>query len=183
MFDRIGVLEKDNMRLRWMLCIERERVDSLRRHMSNTQEEMMPTTTRSGMTLVAIKEMIERRVMEALEAYEANKNRGATMESMDEHKDDNGDDNGNGNGDGGGNGNRNGLGRENGNGNPNMNVGGLMPIACECTYRDFLKCQPLIFKGTEGAVGLTRWFEKMDIVFHISNCQQKYQVKYALCTL
>ncbi|GJY52174.1 hypothetical protein Tco_0443021 [Tanacetum coccineum] len=30
-----------------------------------------------------------------------------------------------------------------------------MPIARECTYSDFLKCQPLSFKGTEGVVGLT----------------------------
>nr|GFA72577.1 hypothetical protein [Tanacetum cinerariifolium] len=29
------------------------------------------------------------------------------------------------------------------------------PIARECTYSDFLKCQPLNFKGTEGFVGLT----------------------------
>ncbi|GJR49890.1 putative reverse transcriptase domain-containing protein [Tanacetum coccineum] len=35
---------------------------------------------------------------------------------------------------------------------------------------DFVKCQPLNFKGIEGVVGLTRWFEKMEIVFHISNC-------------
>ncbi|GKA67977.1 reverse transcriptase domain-containing protein [Tanacetum coccineum] len=27
----------------------------------------------------------------------------------------------------------------------------------ECTYSDFLKCQPLNFKGTEGVVGLTQW--------------------------
>ncbi|GJU94979.1 hypothetical protein Tco_1319735 [Tanacetum coccineum] len=27
----------------------------------------------------------------------------------------------------------------------------------ECTYTDFLKCQPLNFKGTEGVVGLTQW--------------------------
>ncbi|GJU12543.1 hypothetical protein Tco_1134939 [Tanacetum coccineum] len=27
--------------------------------------------------------------------------------------------------------------------------------ACECTYSDFLKCQPLNFKGTEGVVSLT----------------------------
>ncbi|GJT08940.1 putative reverse transcriptase domain-containing protein [Tanacetum coccineum] len=27
----------------------------------------------------------------------------------------------------------------------------------ECTYPDFLKCQPLNFKGTEGVVGLTQW--------------------------
>ncbi|GKE63876.1 hypothetical protein Tco_1514243 [Tanacetum coccineum] len=29
---------------------------------------------------------------------------------------------------------------------------------------------------------LTRWFEKMEMVFHISNCPEKYQVKYATCT-
>ncbi|GKB14893.1 putative reverse transcriptase domain-containing protein [Tanacetum coccineum] len=46
-----------------------------------------------------------------------------------------------------------------------------------------MKCQPLNFKGTEGVVGLTRWFEKMEIVFHISNCSEVYQVKYATCTL
>nr|GEW00719.1 hypothetical protein [Tanacetum cinerariifolium] len=32
-----------------------------------------------------------------------------------------------------------------------------MTTTCECTYSDFLKCQPLIFKGTEGVVGLTKW--------------------------
>ncbi|GJY09811.1 hypothetical protein Tco_0377996 [Tanacetum coccineum] len=30
---------------------------------------------------------------------------------------------------------------------------------------------------------LTRWFEKMETMFHISNCLEKYQVKYATCTL
>ncbi|GJZ43079.1 reverse transcriptase domain-containing protein [Tanacetum coccineum] len=29
----------------------------------------------------------------------------------------------------------------------------------------------------EGVVGLIRWFEKMETVFHISNCPEKYQVK------
>nr|GEU76776.1 reverse transcriptase domain-containing protein [Tanacetum cinerariifolium] len=42
---------------------------------------------------------------------------------------------------------------------------------------------PLNFNGTEGVVGLTRWFEKMETVFHISNCREKYKVKYATCTL
>ncbi|GKE41433.1 putative reverse transcriptase domain-containing protein [Tanacetum coccineum] len=37
--------------------------------------------------------------------------------------------------------------------------------------------------GTKGVVGLTRWFEKMETVFNISNCPSKYQVKYATCTL
>ncbi|GKD05259.1 reverse transcriptase domain-containing protein [Tanacetum coccineum] len=34
--------------------------------------------------------------------------------------------------------------------------------ARECTYSDFLKFQPLNFKGTERVVGLTQWFEKME---------------------
>ncbi|GJW19304.1 putative reverse transcriptase domain-containing protein [Tanacetum coccineum] len=53
----------------------------------------------------------------------------------------------------------------------------------ECTYTDFLKCQPLNFKGTEGVVGLTQWLEKMESVFHISNCTVACQVKFATCTL
>nr|GFD57256.1 hypothetical protein [Tanacetum cinerariifolium] len=40
----------------------------------------------------------------------------------------------------------------------------------ECTYTDFLKCQPMNFKGTEGVVSLTQWLEKMEFVFHISKC-------------
>ncbi|GJY54241.1 hypothetical protein Tco_0445905 [Tanacetum coccineum] len=55
--------------------------------------------------------------------------------------------------------------------------------ARECTYHDFVKCQPLNFKGTKGVVGLTHWFEKMETMFHISNCPPRYQVKYASCTL
>ncbi|GKC79153.1 hypothetical protein Tco_1129927 [Tanacetum coccineum] len=39
-----------------------------------------------------------------------------------------------------------------------------------CFYADFMKCQPLNFKGTEGVVGLTRWIEKMESVFNISGC-------------
>ncbi|GJU50671.1 putative reverse transcriptase domain-containing protein [Tanacetum coccineum] len=39
-----------------------------------------------------------------------------------------------------------------------------------CSYTDFMKCQPLNFKGTEGVVGMSRWFEKMKSVFHISGC-------------
>ncbi|GJT91810.1 putative reverse transcriptase domain-containing protein [Tanacetum coccineum] len=150
------VLERDNMRLRGMLCVERDSIDNLRGHMSYTQEELRQI--RSG----------------------------------DEHEGDNGDDhvninrgvngNGGGNGNGNRNGNGNGMGGGNRDGNPNMNAGGLMLVARECTYQDFLKCQPLIFKGTKGVVGLTRWFEKMETVFHISNFPLKYQVKYATCT-
>ncbi|GKD14021.1 putative reverse transcriptase domain-containing protein, partial [Tanacetum coccineum] len=65
-----------------------------------------------------------------------------------------------------------------GNDNPNSEYGrGAMPVARVCTYQDFVKCQPLNFKGTEGVVGLTRWFEKMETVFNINNCLEVYQVK------
>nr|GFA93723.1 hypothetical protein [Tanacetum cinerariifolium] len=48
----------------------------------------------------------------------------------------------------------------------------LAQAVCDCTYPDFLKCQPLNFKGTEGVVGLTQ-----------CNCIVACQVKYAACTL
>nr|GFA02457.1 hypothetical protein [Tanacetum cinerariifolium] len=64
--------------------------------------------------------------------------------------------NGNGNGNGGGNG---------------YNFGGFMPTK-ECIHQDFLKCQPLNFNETEGVVGLTRWFEKMETMFHIATVQR-----------
>nr|GEZ05788.1 retrotransposon protein, putative, Ty3-gypsy subclass [Tanacetum cinerariifolium] len=37
--------------------------------------------------------------------------------------------------------------------------------------------------GTEGVVGLTRWIEKMELVFQIKNCTVACQVKFASCTL
>ncbi|GKD81187.1 hypothetical protein Tco_1348026 [Tanacetum coccineum] len=52
-----------------------------------------------------------------------------------------------------------------------------------CSYPDFMECQPLNFKGTEGIVGLSQWIEKMELVFHISGCAIKNQVKFATCTL
>nr|GEY59758.1 putative reverse transcriptase domain-containing protein [Tanacetum cinerariifolium] len=76
-----------------------------------------------------------------------------------------------------GNGNRGN--RNGGDGNGNRNGGGYgynfrgFMTARECTYQDFLKCQPLNFNEIEGVVGLTRWFEKMETLFHISNCPEK----------
>ncbi|GKC37904.1 reverse transcriptase domain-containing protein [Tanacetum coccineum] len=46
-----------------------------------------------------------------------------------------------------------------------------------------MKCKPLYFKGTEGVVELTQWFEKMETVFRISNCSVENQVKFSTCTL
>ncbi|KAK9064954.1 hypothetical protein SSX86_016337 [Deinandra increscens subsp. villosa] len=53
----------------------------------------------------------------------------------------------------------------------------------ECSYKDFMNCKPSNFKGSEGAVGLVRWFEKMESVFRISNCPEQYMVKYSTCAL
>nr|GEU48742.1 hypothetical protein [Tanacetum cinerariifolium] len=71
-----------------------------------------------------------------------------------------------------------------GDGSHNSNTGtrGNVRTPRECTYKDFLNCKPLTFKGTEGVVVLTQWFEKMESVFHISNCAVENQVKFATCT-
>nr|GEV98756.1 putative reverse transcriptase domain-containing protein [Tanacetum cinerariifolium] len=37
--------------------------------------------------------------------------------------------------------------------------------------------------GTKGVVELTQWFEKMEIVFRISNCSVENQIKFSICTL
>nr|GEX20278.1 reverse transcriptase domain-containing protein [Tanacetum cinerariifolium] len=124
--------------------------------------------TRSGMTLVAVEEMINLRVVKALETRKANRNIG-----LGNCNDGGGNKNGDGNKNKGGN----------GNGNHNENDRDARLVIRECTYQDFMKCQPLNFKGTEGVIRLIRWFEKMKTVFHISNCPEKYQVKYATCTL
>nr|GEU75046.1 hypothetical protein [Tanacetum cinerariifolium] len=56
-------------------------------------------------------------------------------------------------------------------------------IARLCYYANFMKCQHLNFKGTEGVVGLTRWIEKMESVFQISGCAIENHIKFATCTL
>ncbi|GKA15918.1 putative reverse transcriptase domain-containing protein [Tanacetum coccineum] len=48
-----------------------------------------------------------------------------------------------------------------------MPASGTERAARECTYTEFLKCQPLNFKDTKGVVGLSQWFERMESVFHI----------------
>ncbi|GKF35171.1 hypothetical protein Tco_0108371, partial [Tanacetum coccineum] len=147
MIERIESLRLENLKVRVMLDIERDRMNSLSLHMSLSQEEFRQvhrdhddtrgrlrrtmTNTCSGMTSAAIEEMINQRVDAALEARLVNQD----LEL------------GNGNGNGTGNGNNGG---NNGDGNENHNVNGRgdRPGARECTYQDFMKCQPLSFKGT-----------------------------------
>ncbi|GKD20626.1 hypothetical protein Tco_1222329, partial [Tanacetum coccineum] len=76
------------------------------------------------------------------------------------------------------NGNENGNNNENGNESYDLGDGSRRSLhtargctyrryytpARVCTYKEFLNCQPLNFKGTEGAVGLAHWFEKMECV-------------------
>nr|GEX42936.1 G-type lectin S-receptor-like serine/threonine-protein kinase At4g03230 [Tanacetum cinerariifolium] len=57
------------------------------------------------------------------------------------------------------------------------------PIARECSFASFMKCGPTQFHGTEGAVGLVRWFEKMENTFEISECAEVRKVKFATATL
>ncbi|GJZ82100.1 putative reverse transcriptase domain-containing protein, partial [Tanacetum coccineum] len=162
--ERVAKLERDNKRLRGT---------DFREYISIVK---MPNT-RSGasMTHEEVEELVTRRVAKEMEAREAARTLEPLNENGDEQEGENG---GNGNG---GNGNR-GNG-ENRNGNHGMNYGGFMSVAQECTFQDFLKCKPHNFLGTEGVVGLTRWFKKMETVFNVSNCPPKYQVKYATCTL
>ncbi|GKC96298.1 hypothetical protein Tco_1161740, partial [Tanacetum coccineum] len=67
--ERIGSLRLEYLKVRAMLSIERDRVDSLRWNMELSREETM-TITRSGMTPKAIEELVNRRVEEALAAHE-----------------------------------------------------------------------------------------------------------------
>ncbi|GJV00720.1 putative reverse transcriptase domain-containing protein [Tanacetum coccineum] len=68
--------------------------------------------------------------------------------------------------------------------NMNRNIGVReAPIARKCSYKEFMSCQPFNFKGTEGAVGLIRWFERTESVFSRSNCTEDCKVKFATGTL
>ncbi|GKA51834.1 hypothetical protein Tco_0745030, partial [Tanacetum coccineum] len=90
---------------------------------------------------------------EALAAYEATRADNA-LEAKNQSQ--NGSDGDNGNGGDGNDGNGNGENGDGGNENPNENNRDARPIARECTNQDFMNCQPLNFKGTEGVVGLIR---------------------------
>ncbi|GJT60494.1 putative reverse transcriptase domain-containing protein, partial [Tanacetum coccineum] len=68
--------------------------------------------------------------------------------------------------------------------NTNRNTGQSgTPVARKCSYKEFMSCQPFNFKGTEGAVGLIRWFERTESVFSRSNCTEDCKVKFATGTL
>ncbi|GKB11602.1 hypothetical protein Tco_0845525 [Tanacetum coccineum] len=57
------------------------------------------------------------------------------------------------------------------------------PVARKCSYKEFMSCQPINFKGKEGAVRLICWFERTESVFSHSNCTEDCKVKFATGTL
>ncbi|KAJ0901786.1 putative nucleotidyltransferase, Ribonuclease H [Helianthus annuus] len=52
-----------------------------------------------------------------------------------------------------------------------------------CTFKNFMDCRPSSFSGTEGAVGLLHWFEKLESVFEMCECPEARRVKFATGTL
>ncbi|GJY45901.1 putative reverse transcriptase domain-containing protein [Tanacetum coccineum] len=59
--------------------------------------------------------------------------------------------------------------------NTNRNTGEReATVARKCSYKEFMSCQPINFKGTKGAVGLIRWS-----VFSRSNYTKDCKVKFA----
>ncbi|GKC72772.1 hypothetical protein Tco_1118655 [Tanacetum coccineum] len=130
--------------------------------------------------VAALRNLEIRRVAEEMEAHEAAR----TLEPLNENGDEQeGENRGNGNrgngGDGnGGNGENGNGGNGHKNGNHGMNYGGFMPVARECTFQDFLKCKPQNFSRTEGVVGLTRWFKKMETIEPLS-VDAAYAMKWA----
>ncbi|GJS08364.1 reverse transcriptase domain-containing protein [Tanacetum coccineum] len=65
--------------------------------------------------------------------------------------------------------------------NPN-NLSGT-PAVKTGNYKEFISCQPFCFNGTEGAVGLIRWFERTESVFSRSRCAEENKVTFATGTL
>ncbi|GKE06355.1 putative reverse transcriptase domain-containing protein, partial [Tanacetum coccineum] len=150
MIERIDSLRLENLKVRAMLDIERDRVNRLRLYMYLSQEEFRQVRMDRDDTqgrLRRLESYVERH-LEALVAHEGTRAANA-LETKNQSQDGSDGDSGNGNGGNGNGGNGNGR-----NENPNENVRGLI-----------------------------RWFEKMKTVFHIKNCPEKSQVKYATCTL
>ncbi|GJY40012.1 reverse transcriptase domain-containing protein [Tanacetum coccineum] len=65
--------------------------------------------------------------------------------------------------------------------NPNNLTG--TPAVKTGNYKEFISCQPFCFNGTEGAVGLIRWFKRTESVFSRSRCAEENKVTFATGTL
>nr|GEV44939.1 reverse transcriptase domain-containing protein [Tanacetum cinerariifolium] len=54
-----------------------------------------------------------------------------------------------------------------------------IPVAKKGNYKEFISYQPFYLNGTEGVVGLIRWFERTESVFSRSNCAEENKVAFA----
>ncbi|GJX64522.1 reverse transcriptase domain-containing protein [Tanacetum coccineum] len=54
------------------------------------------------------------------------------------------------------------------------------PVARQCSYKEFMSCQPINFKGTDGAIGLIHWFERTESVFSRINCTEDCKKAYKI---
>ncbi|GJU54237.1 putative reverse transcriptase domain-containing protein [Tanacetum coccineum] len=64
-------------------------------------------------------------------------------------------------------------------GSGSTNTGGtVVPEMQGCSYKTFMNGKPHSFNGTEGVVGLKRWFQKMKQVFEICKCAEDDKVKF-----
>ncbi|GJW04496.1 putative reverse transcriptase domain-containing protein [Tanacetum coccineum] len=77
---------------------------------------------------------------------------------------------------------KNTVGGSGGNVGGNGGQGGVPPVR-ECSFTGYLKCNPTVFHGNEGAVELCRWFEKTESVFSISESAKRNKVKFVVATL
>ncbi|GJT05847.1 reverse transcriptase domain-containing protein [Tanacetum coccineum] len=63
------------------------------------------------------------------------------------------------------------------------NVGSNSSQNKTCNYKEFHSVMHENFRGTEGTVGLTRWFEKLESQFGFINVAEGDRVKFAFSTL
>ncbi|GJV65837.1 reverse transcriptase domain-containing protein [Tanacetum coccineum] len=156
--DRTKSFERENLKVRALLSIERDRVDNIRWHMALSQEEFRHvrrdhddtrrrlrrtmTITPSSMIPKTIEELVNRRVEEALAAYEKAR---AANDLEAENQSQNGSDGDNGNGGNGNGGNGNG-----GNGNPHENGRELMKLMAEvyCPRNEIQKMETKLWNLT-----------------------------------
>nr|GEW96658.1 putative reverse transcriptase domain-containing protein [Tanacetum cinerariifolium] len=54
-------------------------------------------------------------------------------------------------------------------------------VTRECTYQDFMKCQPLYFKGTKGVVELTQWIVGNDAAYVMTWIELKKKMTDKYC--
>ncbi|GJS64992.1 putative reverse transcriptase domain-containing protein [Tanacetum coccineum] len=59
--------------------------------------------------------------------------------------------------------------------------GTVVPEMHGCSYKTFMNGKPHSFKGTEGVVGLKRWFKKMEQVFEILQMSEMKKDEVCLC--